>query len=299
MLSENNGCLKCRSTPKTTSRGNGCNIPPVEDFLDCLAWEQHICDLLEQDPEWREWYNSTASGRKTEHNPTSDERATQRDTDHTDSFGGDDSAPSVSSVSSVFLCVPSESISSIIDRTIPPNGEHLRKCLFRFVRAVKAIPELTEASTVTLRPIVEAWWAKASAKVPSLEFELVLLEFLRGWQRVRCPVGQGQLDILLSKAKAGPLPLVAMQYQDPQCRLLVALCRQLQISVGAGASWFLDCRGAARLLGLKSPDGKLLHKKAWTWLNLLEIEGVLKRVSTGSQATAKANEYLYLPSLDE
>jgi hypothetical protein len=83
------------------------------------------------------------------------------------------------------------------------------------------------------------------------------------------------------------LPAIAAHYYLPGVRLLVALCSELQIAAGDRA-FFLSCRDAAALVAPHTP-----YQAVSRWLGRLERDGVLTRISTGTQATQKANEYRY------
>jgi len=73
---------------------------------------------------------------------------------------------------------------------------------------------------------------------------------------------------------------------------LVALCFQLQ-RLNGKKPFFLDCRKVAELLRLKN------HGTAHNWLMALcrehGGEAILRKVTSGSFATRRANEYLYVP----
>jgi hypothetical protein len=103
--------------------------------------------------------------------------------------------------------------------------------------------------------------------------------------RIKYATGSGPLDSLLARAKAGPMPKEASGYEQPKLRLQVALCRELQREAGKG-HWFLGCRTAAALLGIDDTT-------AYRWLFLLEQDGLLERVETGSKAARKASEWRY------
>jgi hypothetical protein len=132
---------------------------------------------------------------------------------------------------------------------------------------------------------VRRWHELALPAIRTKPFEETWLDFVDGWRRVKFPAGAGPLEALWSQALAAPLPPTALAYEQDGVRRLVAFCQQLQRHAGQG-TFFLACRTAGAMLGVP-------HKLAWRWLQLLEIDGVLDRVSTGSKATGRANEYHY------
>lgn len=157
--------------------------------------------------------------------------------------------------------------------------------LFSFARQLKAEPHLADADARDLRPLVEKW-VRDTGPMIGKPVEEVLIDFLQAFDRVKFPKGTGPLSDALARAKANPFPEVAQRYQQPQLQLLVALCCELQRSAG-DEPFFLACRTAGQLIEVD-------HKTAWRWLFLLCKEKVLHLVSTGSKASKRASEYLYL-----
>ena len=78
-----------------------------------------------------------------------------------------------------------------------------------------------------LKPWVAKWHKQA---LPYLRkpFEETWVDFAEGWYKVKCPKGQGPLDLAFAKALQAELPAVAQQYEQHELRLLVSLCRELQ-----------------------------------------------------------------------
>jgi hypothetical protein len=172
--------------------------------------------------------------------------------------------------------------------TLPAGPGRRHWALFELARRLKAIPHLAGADAAELKPLVRRWHQQALRFIRTKPFEESWLDFADTWDRVRFPAGVGPLETLWAQALAGPLPESALDYDQDGVRRLVALCEQLQRHAGRG-TFFLACRTAGQLAGVN-------HKTAWRWLRLLEIDKVLRRVSTGSKATHRANEYVYTAS---
>ena len=85
------------------------------------------------------------------------------------------------------------------------------------------------------------------------------------------------------------LPPVAADYETPEVKLLISLCRELQRHHGTNP-FHLDCRTAGELLGAG-------HTAAWKWLRLLQHDKVIRLESSGSLASHRANSYRYLHEL--
>lgn len=59
---------------------------------------------------------------------------------------------------------------------------------------------------------------------------------------------------------------------------------------GAGTNeFFLDCRTAARLIGVD-------HTTAWRYLDVLSADGILAAGAKGSKATHKASSFRFIQS---
>ena len=82
------------------------------------------------------------------------------------------------------------------------------------------------------------------------------------------------------------LPEPALQYEQQELRLLVALCRELQRACGTGP-FFLSTRTAGQLLGIN-------HVRASRWLRGLRHDGILELVSRGTRQDRLASRYRYL-----
>ncbi len=97
------------------------------------------------------------------------------------------------------------------------------------------------------------------------------------------------MTAILERAEREPMPEVAEDYDQDELRLLVALCRELQRSVGGGP-FYLSCRTAGRLLGVD-------YSTANRWLFLMVSDEILAVTEPGDRAKRKAARYRYLGEL--
>ncbi len=171
-------------------------------------------------------------------------------------------------------------------RTLPTRAGERHGKLFDLARQLKALPHLADVDTLALRSVVQQWHRLAVPVIRTQAFEESWIDFLQAWERVRFPAGTSPLDLALQQARQTSPPVKALRFEHAGIRLLVALCWQLHLAA-AGGTWFLGCRTVGKLLGVD-------HSTAWRWLYLLEAEGVLARVSTGSKAAKKASEFRYV-----
>jgi hypothetical protein len=96
------------------------------------------------------------------------------------------------------------------------------------------------------------------------------------------------MDVIFERATASDPPAVAMQFEQPEIRQLVSLCRELQRHAG-DAPFYLGCRTAGRLLDVD-------HQRAARWLFLLKMEGVLRESEKGGigKNRFRASRYYYV-----
>jgi hypothetical protein len=188
-------------------------------------------------------------------------------------------------------CVLEEGIEWAIAATLPTEVHERHKCIFEFARHLKAVSGLADAKATDLEPYVRLWHQAALPIIYTKPWEETWFDFLDAWPRVRYPAGQEPLALAWAAAQAAPVPAVALRYESPRLRLLVALCRELQRTVGDNA-FFLSCRKADELIGLGDYSG------AAKWLRGLCNAGVLELVKQGDRATGHASSYRYLHPLD-
>lgn len=185
-------------------------------------------------------------------------------------------------------------IRQAIDRTIVQTFSTRHRCLFNLARELKAIPGSDSWTADRLHRILTAWHSKSLTNIKTKEFEFSWFDFLETWDKVKCPIGRGCVDNALEAARNAPTPNCAKQYEKNEpLVLLVKFCRELQhlhVSVDGNQPFFLTARKAAEVLGTDD------QVRAWRCLKgfTLEKPPILKLVSSGSQASRKANEYLYL-----
>jgi hypothetical protein len=93
-----------------------------------------------------------------------------------------------------------------------------------------------------------------------------------------------------TQAGSSPPPAVAKQFFDTRIRLLVSICRVLQMAAGKGRAFYLSYRMAGQLIGVADP------KKVQRWMLMLCRRGVLEQVSNGipGPESVTASEWKYI-----
>jgi hypothetical protein len=151
---------------------------------------------------------------------------------------------------------------------------------------LKAIPELADLPVKALKPYVRAWHERAKPNITTQAFDESWIDFRNGWVRIKYARGENPMTQVLEAACRSQVPEVAMQFEQDELRLLVAVCREAQRRAGDGP-FFLSCRMAGELVGVP-------FKLAWRWLRHLVDEEILDEVSPGSLAGNRAARYRYL-----
>lgn len=143
----------------------------------------------------------------------------------------------------------SEPIESAIRQSLPDCEHQRERRLFDFARRLKALPECAGLPARELREIVREWHRRALPNIATKDFDSTYSAFCRAWPKVKKPKGYGPMEQALARAKAGQLPAVAMRYDCPRTRLLVAVCYELQRETG-DAPFFLSARMAGDCIDL-------------------------------------------------
>lgn len=184
--------------------------------------------------------------------------------------------------------LPAE-VARAIAATRPSRTGQRNRLVFEFARWLKALPDYRDADPRSLDDVVRQWHQQAKPFIGTPDFEETLIDFRKGWAKVKHPRGMEPMAEIVAKAFAAAVPEVAEKYESEPVRRLTALCRELQRAAGAGP-FYLSCHTAGRLLGADP-------KSANRWLFFLEDEGILQTVEKGSNRTQRATRYRYLPPL--
>lgn len=142
-------------------------------------------------------------------------------------------------------------IEDAIRRTIPTSFGGRNFQVFKFARALRAIPQLAEiplARVKILRPVALEWFHRGSKNMLTKDFAVTWGDFVHAWKNVRIPEGEDALGAALEAAEGAAPPAWAADY-SPRCQLLAALCRELQHCNGK-APFFLSNDMAGKCVGV-------------------------------------------------
>ena len=181
-------------------------------------------------------------------------------------------------------------IEKAIKETLPKERGTRNRCIFEFVRALKSLPQFTDADPKQLRQIVEIWHKRALPNIRTKEFEETWIDFLKAWPRIKYLKGEGPMAKIFEQAiQLEPPEMAVEKYPDnSKLKILASLCRELQRAAG-DSPFYLSVRTAGKLL-------KISPMQASRWLFLLQSDGIVKLVCKGGTADTvrNASRYQYI-----
>lgn len=134
-------------------------------------------------------------------------------------------------------------------------------------------------------PIFDEWFTRSYAIMQTKDRRVSWKEWVYIWTEWVDPsLAQKSIEQMFENAKRGPMPAIAEKYRSKKLRLLIQLCRHLEVN--SGGAWFLSCRKAAKLLEVD-------FMVANSWLRKLVKDRVLERVGDHTKGSMKAQRYRY------
>src|SRR6266436_2530710 len=110
-----------------------------------------------------------------------------------------------------------------------------------------------------------------TAKPKSEEY---FIEFLNAYKRAKFPIGSTVIPTAWKAAQEQRPPQEANQFENPQLRLLVSLCRELQ-RVNGSEPFYVSCRTVQKLFQLGT------HTTAAKWLKALCALEIIQETKKG------------------
>ncbi len=192
---------------------------------------------------------------------------------------------------SLCLSVGSDNVDAVIARCLPTKAGERNAKIFELAQCLKADPEVKNAGSAVLEPIVRQWHKQALPVIGTKPFSETLADFEHAWDSVKLPKGVDVVQRVWQTVKAKTWPTEAEKYDSSDMRRLLALCLELQRFHGPGRNFFLSCRSAANALGRD-------HTDVAKWLKKFVRDGLL--VAMPQPGRRQAHRYRYLgPSWNE
>lgn len=192
------------------------------------------------------------------------------------------------SLASPSLCL---TVEQAVKLALPDKVHQNNDCLFTLARAIKTLEiQLGNFTPPQLKEVFSRWFNQASEFLrPDQTRDEYMTQFLSAYASAKVPLGEGVVEQAWKSVRQKALPAEAVDnFEDSSLRLVVALCRELQIVAGQGP-FYLSARTLQRLFHHDS------HVTAARWLKAL---CVLKLLSVEEPGTAKrATRYRYLGAI--
>lgn len=204
------------------------------------------------------------------------ERQSYRETDVTDAIACAHFSPP--------LC---RTIQDAVQLALPNKTHQNNDRLFTLARAVKSLEiQSGNFTPAQLREVFNQWFKLAAEFLrPEQTREDYMIQFLNAYASAKVPLGEGVIAQAWKSAQENPLPPEAVgNFEDGEKRLVVALCRELQIIAGQ-EPFYLSARTVQQLL---KQDG---HATAARWLRSLCVLQILTEIEKGSGI--KASRYRF------
>lgn len=179
----------------------------------------------------------------------------------------------------VCLCL---TVEEAVQMALPSKAHQNNDRLFTLARAVKSLEiQSGKFSPAQLREVFSRWYNVATEFLrPELTRDEYMTQFLNAYASAKVPLGEGVIAQAWKSAQEKPLPPEAVKnFEDGEKRLVVALCRELQIIAGQ-EPFYLAARTVQRLL---KQDG---HATAARWLRSLCVLQILTEIEKGSGVRA-------------
>ncbi len=189
----------------------------------------------------------------------------------------------ISNIVEVFGEETLERINEAMAKTLPTGKGQRNKAVFEFARHLRGIPGLSDLHLDTFKLFVEEWHSQALPVIGTKPFIETWIDFLKGWPKVKWPVNEEFIPMILTKAQSNPVD----GYDDPRLSVLAAICRELH-GIN-GQKFYLATRTAGKLLGVS-------HTMISRWLFLLEHDRLIETVVKGgtSENPRKATRFRYI-----
>jgi len=183
-------------------------------------------------------------------------------------------------------------IEECIVKTLPKRAGQRHAAVFKFARYLRSNPEVAAWPLKRLRPIARKWYDSAVGALGSdairANADENWFDFAEGWDKVKYPGDEGMVTILLERARRNELPALAMNYESPEIRLLIGLCRELQRENGDDL-FYLSTATIGRLFNLGEN-----RMRPWRWLDGLVRDGILELVEKGDHTQRRPSRFRYL-----
>ncbi|QDT10199.1 bifunctional DNA primase/polymerase [Planctomycetes bacterium K23_9] len=172
-----------------------------------------------------------------------------------------------------------------INASIPKQPGQRNKCLFDLARRLVGVRD-DKLTIDELVGVFDQWYELAEPILRTKDYATSLDDFLRATDNAQTAYGATMAEHLNTAIADGCPAWVSSPKYDRRCKLLAALCRQLQ-RVAGDQPFYLSTHTPGELFDLKP-------MQCWRWLDLFVRLGKLTKVETGSLAKRRATRFRYI-----
>jgi hypothetical protein len=258
-------------------------VPPITVKYDEIRWP----DYLESKSYIEEAEESEADGRGTGRSGASGASGSSV---ASDSSGSSDTSESSVSSEQEDWSSPFETEDDLIRICTPQRIHSSNSLLFKLARGILTIEktEGCECSQTRLKAIFEKWYSASKRFLrPDQTKEDYYREFFVAKQTAKHPLGGVTLSKAFKMAKQNPVPQEALEYENPEYRLLISICRELQL-INRSDPFYLSGYSGAFLVGVSD-------KTCANWLKALCGAKILTLVTRGTTYRAARYRYNFAP----
>jgi len=174
-----------------------------------------------------------------------------------------------------------------IQLSMPSQVHQNNRQLFTLARAVKSLEiQSGKFNREMLNNVFTKWHIAAAPYLRSDQsHDEYKMEFMKAYSAAKTPLGDGIINQAWKAAQTKPIPPeAAAAFTDRKFQLIVALCRELQISAG-DKPFYLSSRTLARLL--EQPN----HIAASRYMTALCVMGFIEEETKGTMGRASCYRY--------
>lgn len=180
------------------------------------------------------------------------------------------------------------SVEDVLRVSVPTAAHQNYRAALTLARGVKALEaQAGKLFTPDQHRDIHKQWLTLSAQFlrPGQTHEEYFMEYLNAYKLAKYPLGSMAVAKALEAAKKNPLPPSALCWTaNPELRLLVAICRELQ-DIAGEEPFYLSARTVQHLF--KHPT----HSTGAKWLRSLCVMQILEEVQKGTGMRATRYHY--------
>jgi hypothetical protein len=256
-------------------------VDPVEGGLLAKPKNKITASNRSKDIEDSKLWDNSQDSKRSEDSDNSDR---SDDSQHSDSSHNSQNSNHSHSKRLGFACEP-WTLEYAIERTVVTPTHKRDSGLLAFARALLRVEGADQWSNAQLHKAFRTWWDCGVVHMTDKDFDSNFGNFLRAFRTAFLPLDVKPLALAAARASEAPVPTWAMCFENPDCRRLAGLVREL---ARISNPFFLSQYDGAESLGW----GRENTATIWKWLQSFCAVGATQLTQKGGPG--RANRYIYL-----